>query len=274
MKTIIEKGRAPAKVNLHLNVFRKLPDGYHEIISVFQKVSLADELMVRLHYDDRSIADADCTVRGLESVAEPGKDTMTKAVRFFGARYSIPMRVEIDINKRIPSGAGLGGGSSDAATVLLILCNVFQKKVDQDFLSACARSVGADVPFFISGGHAAVVEGIGDILTPISPKNFFGYVLVPRTGESTADAYARLDEKGLCARVYDRAELERMYSGPIKNWRFANDFARVVRPPETRLPQGSFYTLTGSGSAGILLNSIFPPFKADFDGDALPALLL
>lgn len=274
MKCVTELGRASGKVNLHLNVFGKRPDGYHEIISIFQKVSLADELMLKISYDDPSIQEPEVLVKGLEGIAEPGKDTMTRAVRFWCRRFSIPVKAEIVINKRIPAKSGMGGGSSDAALVLLVLNHIFQQKVDKQFLTDCAMGVGADVPFFISGGHAAVVEGVGDVLTPIVPKNLFGYVLMPKTVSDTANAYAELDRKGLCTRVLDRAELMKMYAGPISSWRFANDFSRVVLPPAVNVPRNCFYSLTGSGSAGLMLNSVYPPFAAEFEGVSIPVLLL
>ena len=275
MKCVTELGRAPAKVNLHLNVFRKRADGYHELISIFQKTSFADELMLKVCYDDPSIQEPSVKVAGLEGIAENGKDTMTRAVNFWCSRFGIPVRVEIAINKRIPSGTGLGGASSDAALVLVILNHLFSKEADQDYLTDCALKVGADVPFFLSGSHAAVVEGIGDIITPIAaPKNFFGYILVPDQKVGTKDAYGNLDALGLCTRVMDCSELLKMYGSPVGTWRFANDFARIVAPPAVRVPRNSFYSLTGSGSAGILLNSVFPPFASDFSGQSLPVLLL
>ncbi|MDY4889370.1 MAG: 4-(cytidine 5'-diphospho)-2-C-methyl-D-erythritol kinase [Sphaerochaetaceae bacterium] len=275
MKCQTELGRAPAKVNLHLNVYGKRPDGYHELISVFQKISLADEILMKVYHDDSSITIPEAYVTGLENLVEKGHDSMTKAIGFWCRRFNIPIRVEIVINKRIPSGSGLGGASSDAAFVLLVLNQLFFKQVDQDYMSAVALEVGADVPFFLSGAHAAVVEGIGDVITPLAkPKNFFGYVLLPKKSVATSSAYSRLDEIGLCTRVLDGAELANMYSSPIGTWRFANDFARVTLPPEVRVPDNAFYSLTGSGSAGIMLNSVFPPFAADFDGQVFPVLLL
>lgn len=276
MKRKVQIGRACGKVNLHLNVFGRRPDGYHEIISIFRKINLADELVMKVAWDDPSIQEPEVRVKGLEGLGvEEGADTLTRAVRFWCRRRGVPARVEIGITKRIPAGSGLGGGSSDAAWALMALDQIFSWKADPGYLAAAAAEVGADVPFFLSGCGAAVVEGVGEVVTPLPEgRNWFGHILVPNNRSGTSGAYRRLDELGLRPRTMDRGELEAMYNRPIAEWRFANDFEKVVPPPRIQVPKGAFYSLTGSGSAAVLLNSFFPPFKAEFDGEAIPVLLL
>ena len=145
---------APCKINLHLRVLERRRDGFHDIESVFQLISLADELSVSMAGDDRS-----CEVVS-PLMALPRENTITAAVDAFRKKTGIAKGLRIKVSKRVPSGAGLGGGSSDAASVLMALDRMFGTALPRPELASMAASIGSDVPFFLCGG-AAVVEGRG-----------------------------------------------------------------------------------------------------------------
>ena len=177
---------APAKLNLSLQVFGKRPDGYHHIRSVMVPVSLYDEVTVEeipagifVECDD-------------PWVPTDAANSCHKAAALFLAWAGTPAGVRIRIRKAIPPESGLGGGSSDAAAALKGLIALTGKHPPPEALLAMAVRVGADVPFFLPGG-AALVEGIGERLTPL-PWNvpFHAVIVRPAFGLSTREGYARL----------------------------------------------------------------------------------
>jgi 4-diphosphocytidyl-2-C-methyl-D-erythritol kinase len=182
---------APAKINLTLDVLGRRPDGYHEIASIMHTISLADTVTVSTTTEGASFT---LTVSGPEATGVPVDDRNLawKAALAFGARD-----VAIHIEKRIPSQAGLGGGSSDAAATLLALNRLASSKLPRARLAEIGMKLGSDVPFFLHGGIARV-EGRGEKVSrvPLHP-NFGAFKLVivkPPIGVSTADAYRLLDE--------------------------------------------------------------------------------
>jgi len=177
---------APAKLNLSLQVFGKRPDGYHNIRSVMVPVSLYDEVTVE--EADAGIS-VECDAPGVPTDAA---NSCHKAAALFLAWAGTPAGVRIRIRKAIPTESGLGGGSSDAAAALKGLIALTGKHPPPEALLAMAVRVGADVPFFLPGG-AALVEGIGERLTPL-PWNvpFHAVIVRPAFGLSTREGYARL----------------------------------------------------------------------------------
>ena len=177
---------APAKLNLSLQVFGKRPDGYHNIRSVMVPVSLYDEVTVE--EADAGIS-VECDAPGVPTDAA---NSCHKAAALFLAWAGTPAGVRIRIRKAIPPESGLGGGSSDAAAALKGLIALTGKHPPPEALLAMAVRVGADVPFFLPGG-AALVEGIGERLTPL-PWNvpFHAVIVRPAFGLSTREGYARL----------------------------------------------------------------------------------
>ena len=151
---------APAKINLFLHVVGRRPDGYHLIQSVFRLIDLADELTIVATDDGRVVRDG-----RVEGVAEDD-DLAIRAARSLQAASRTTCGATISIRKRIPMGGGLGGGSSDAATVLLALNRLWGLDWPCSRLMTLGAALGADVPFFI-GGTDAFVEGIGERLTPV-----------------------------------------------------------------------------------------------------------
>ena len=173
----------------------KREDGYHLLYSCMQTLSLYDEIEVSVGESDETGVSffSDC---GFLS-SDPKKNTaVAAAVRFMERLGPEKYAVSIGLQKNIPSQAGLGGGSSDAAAVLLALDHLFPGKVSKEELSEIALSIGADVPFFLCGG-TALCEGVGEILTPMPDLSGLPMLLLkPQRGVSTPFCYKAFDAMG------------------------------------------------------------------------------
>ena len=172
---------APAKLNLFLHITGRRPDGYHLLQSVFMLIDWCDVM----HFDVRSdglISREDLTT------PLPPDDLITRAARLLQKTSGTSLGVHIAIEKHIPAQAGMGGGSSDAASCLLALNKLWNLKLSVEQLAALGIQLGADVPFFLHG-HNAWVEGVGEIITPISlpPAQFL--VIKPAEGLETAKIF-------------------------------------------------------------------------------------
>jgi 4-diphosphocytidyl-2-C-methyl-D-erythritol kinase len=179
---------APAKVNLHLAVYGRRPDGFHDLVSLFQAVDLVDILSI-----ERTGVDGPVTVRGMPGVPE-AENLVARAIELFRRRAGLAEGVDAGIEKRIPIGAGLGGGSSDAAAALRGLQALFESPLSGDEIAACARALGSDVPFFLAG-PAALAEGRGERLRTLAVRLDAVLVAVtPSVRVSTAEAFGWLDE--------------------------------------------------------------------------------
>jgi 4-diphosphocytidyl-2-C-methyl-D-erythritol kinase len=173
---------APAKVNLFLHVVGRRDDGYHLLQSVFALIDWAD----RLHIERRT--DGQLNRHDL-GPALPPDDLTLRAARALKAASGTALGADISIDKQLPWGAGLGGGSSDAATTLIALNRLWALDWPRPRLLALAAGLGADVPFFV-GGHNAFVEGVGDRLTPIDLPRQWLALLKPAAGLSTAEVFS------------------------------------------------------------------------------------
>jgi 4-diphosphocytidyl-2-C-methyl-D-erythritol kinase len=168
---------APAKLNLFLHVIGRRADGYHLLQSLFLLIDWADTL----HFERR--ADGRVARHDL-GPALPEDDLCMRAARALQSVSSTPWGVDISIDKKVPWGAGMGGGSSDAASTLLALNRLWNLHWPRDRLMALATSLGADVPFFV-GGNNAFVEGIGERLSPATvPRQWLGVVKPPQSIET------------------------------------------------------------------------------------------
>jgi 4-diphosphocytidyl-2-C-methyl-D-erythritol kinase len=176
---------APAKLNLFLHVVGRRADGYHLLQSAFVLIDWCDTL----HLERRS----DGTLQRHDlGAALPPEDLCLKAARLLQQQSGTALGADISIDKQLPWGAGLGGGSSDAATVLLALNRLWGLCWPRSRLLALGAQVGADVPFFL-GGHDAWVEGIGERLTPITLPPARYVVVKPPAGIATERIYASPD---------------------------------------------------------------------------------
>ncbi len=172
---------APAKLNLFLHVVGRRADGYHLLQSVFVLLDWCD----RLHFELR---DDGVLSRHDHGAALPADDLCLRAARALQAQSATALGAHIGIDKQLPMGAGLGGGSSDAASTLMALNRLWGLGWPRRRLLALAQTLGADVPFFV-GGDNAFVEGIGDRLTPLQmPAQRFA-VLKPAAGIATVDIF-------------------------------------------------------------------------------------
>ena len=181
------KLKANAKINLSLYIKGKREDGYHYIDTVMQSVSLHDTLKIK-KADKITLK---CSKKDLSGEENLG----FKAARLFFEETQIPGGVSIYIRKRIPEAAGLGGGSADAAGVLLGLNELYNAGLSSEKLEEMAASLGADVPFFVKGGTQRST-GIGEILEELKPFKS-GYFVLAKWGTkpSTGEMYRRLDSK-------------------------------------------------------------------------------
>lgn len=218
--------RAPAKVNLHLEILGRRGDGFHEILSVFQAVSLYDRVTIRSLKVTGQLS-VRCT---LPIPAE--QNIVTAAVRRFRERTGIEAGVAVSVRKAIPVGAGLGGGSSDAAATLRGLNQMFGRPLGRSELTELATGLGSDVPFFL-GGPAALVEGRGERLTSLPGRADYEVVLVwPGFGVATREAYEWFDEQGQSAGApahLSAQEIRRRFADwQPRRWGFYNSFREVV----------------------------------------------
>lgn len=195
------KQTAPAKINLGLRILGRRPDGFHDILSLFQTVTLADTLTAGRLDGPRLVCDDG-------NVPLDGNNLVLRAEDLFMERFGLMERAGFTLEKRIPMGGGLGGGSSDAAAALRALRDLHAVDCADGELAGIAARLGSDVPFLITGG-TAFVEGRGERVTTLRLPFDLTYVIVhPGFGVSTAWAYGSLegfrDDGGRYAHVMGR----------------------------------------------------------------------
>jgi 4-diphosphocytidyl-2-C-methyl-D-erythritol kinase len=247
-----------AKINLGLTILGKRPDGYHELRTVYQTISLAD----RLTFDDAAKGFT-LRVRGAELATGEG-NLVTRAARLFARRARRRLAVEIRLEKRIPMGAGLGGGSSDAAVTLVGLNRLHGSPLAPEALMELAAGLGSDVPFFLRGGTVLGL-GRGEILRPLRDLDEAPVLLlVPNFGISTPEAFRRVDriltpKRGQIS-IY-RFSQQRVRASREPSFQ-PNDLERAVAPIYPRLREclgrlrrsgACAVAMTGSGSAVFAL---------------------
>ncbi len=238
-----------AKLNLVLEILGRRPDGYHNIATVMHPIDLADTLTVRPGRSGVRLR-----VQGLPS-PEGGDNLVVKAAEAFYTAAGGEAAVEMVLEKRIPAQSGLGGGSADAAGALACLAALHGKSRTDDTVLTAARTVGADVPFFLANS-AALAEGIGDRLTALPARPFWVVLALGRPGVSTRWAYEQIGPQHYTdgART-SRAAVALEQGGMVGElW---NGFAAALAPSRPDLVQlagrvsqlaGSQGALTGSGS--------------------------
>jgi 4-diphosphocytidyl-2-C-methyl-D-erythritol kinase len=249
---------APAKLNLMLHITGRRADGYHELQTLFQFLDYGDELSFALRDDGE--------VRLQTEIADVPHDSnlIVRAARALKQQSGCPLGVDIWLKKVLPMGGGIGGGSSDAATTLLGLNHLWQLGWNEDRLAALGLQLGADVPVFVRG-HAAFAEGIGEILTPVTPEEPWYLVLVPQVSVSTAEIFS----DPLLTRDTPPIKVR-----PVPKGNSRNDCLPVVtrRYPEVGnalnlLGKFTEAKLTGTGSC------VFGAFPSKAEADKVSALL-
>ncbi|MBN1697499.1 MAG: 4-(cytidine 5'-diphospho)-2-C-methyl-D-erythritol kinase [Spirochaetales bacterium] len=250
--------QAPAKINLHLEVGGLRGDRYHQLISLFQAVSLYDSLTFR-----RTAGSGECIIRG-NCLLPMEKNVVFHAYKAFMKETGLNAGVAVDLVKEIPEGSGLGGGSSDAAATLFCLDRLFRQNMDGAVLEKLAARLGSDVVFFLKA-EAALVTGRGERVMPLTPRSDFHIVIVyPDFHVSTVLAYGWLDEarkedahEYIFGMMPEEIAVEYRDLHPSV-WRFFNSFEPVIKnrfPVLNRIEEdiksaGAHITgISGSGSS-------------------------
>lgn len=254
-----------AKINLGLNITEKRPDGYHNLETVFYPVPVEDALEI-IPLPDAPRGTCTLHLAGQEIAGTLEDNLVARAYWMLDADFGLPA-VDIHLLKHIPSGAGLGGGSSDAAFMLKMLNEQFGLGLTEDSLEAYATRLGADCAFFVRN-RPTFAEGIGNIFSPLPSFSLSGYRLLlvkPDVFVSTRDAFARIKPRRADASPKEIVRL------PVEKWRgrLVNDFEESVFPQfpligETKDEMyrlGAVYaSMSGSGS------SVFGLFKNEVQG--------
>ncbi|MBN1114741.1 MAG: 4-(cytidine 5'-diphospho)-2-C-methyl-D-erythritol kinase, partial [Oligoflexia bacterium] len=185
----IKEIKAPAKINLGLYITGKRPDGYHELASIFLPLELHDVIKVSA----TEVPGFEISVSGpfADQCPANNDNIIYRAYKLLCENCKIDQGVRVGLCKNIPAGAGLGGGSSDAAGFIVLMNDLLGLRMDNAALKNIAAKVGADVPFFIDC-KPALVEGIGEIIRPFELKrDYWALIVKPREGLSTADVYKK-----------------------------------------------------------------------------------
>lgn len=255
-----------AKINLGLRVVEKRPDGYHNIETFFYPIGLKDALEV---VPGSGPSDFQLTVSGTDEVIDSSSNLVTKAYRLMRDTHTLPA-LDAYLHKAIPTGAGLGGGSSDAAFMLMLMNQLLDSHVSSEALMGYAARLGADCPFFLLN-KPVYATGTGNQFeeTALTLKGYFLVVVKPNVSVSTAEAYAHMNPHPRSLSLKDMA------NSPVSEWRewVENDFETfafqthpVIGNIKQRLYDNGavFASMSGSGSAvyGIFENAV--DLSADF----------
>lgn len=207
-----------AKINIGLRIVEKRPDGFHNIETFFYPVGLADALEFVVRKDNRK--HDTLRVTGIMEESDPENNLVMKAVNLMRRSFDFP-HIRIHLHKTIPVGAGLGGGSSDAAAMLKALNRYFSFGLNSEELRSFAGRLGSDAPFFIDS-TPSFAEGVGNILSefPLDLKDYHIRILFPGLNISTAEAYAG------CVPCRTGLSLRQLLVLPVSEWRgrVVNDF--------------------------------------------------
>lgn len=245
---------APAKLNLFLHITGRRADGYHLLQTLFVFLDFCDEINLAVRPDGvirRTTA---------SSSVEEAADLSVRAARLLQQATGCRLGADIGVLKRIPMGGGLGGGSSDAATVLQGLNRLWQCGLDDDQLAALGLQLGADVPVFVRG-HAAWAEGVGEQLTPVVVPEVWYVVIHPRVHVPTAELFSAEDLTRNCPPIKLAA---------FHNGLGVNVFQSVVEKRYPEVAEASSWltrhakaVLTGSGSC------LFAEVSSEIEGTSI-----
>jgi len=177
---------SPAKVNLFLKVVSKRPDGYHNIVSIVDIISVFDVIHIEEIPDDVIIIEDDKDI-----LPKDAANTMYRAAVALKERFKINRGVRVFVEKNIPIGSGLGGPSSNAATVLKELARIWKVKINEAELNDIGRGIGADVPLFLYG-NACIMRGIGNKISPVELPSLWYLIIYPNISISTRRVYEGL----------------------------------------------------------------------------------
>jgi 4-diphosphocytidyl-2-C-methyl-D-erythritol kinase len=266
---IVDKHRvwhAPAKLNLFLHITGQRDDGYHLLQTVFQFLDYGDVLQFAVREDGEIIRDTD-----LPGVSED-EDLVVCAANLLQQEIETPLGVNIRVDKRLPMGGGLGGGSSDAATTLVALNQIWDCGLSREQLSVLGLTLGADVPVFIQG-HAAWAEGVGEQLNSINPVEPWFVVLNPAINVSTKAIFLHRSLNRSCSPITIRdfqensAQLENVCESVVR------DLYPEVDEALSDLAQFGIARMTGTGACifaafatAKLANDVFRVLEPKWSG--------
>jgi len=254
--------RAPAKINLSLKILGRRNDGFHELDTLIAPISLYDEIRI----DKRRLG------KGIEfrcddsSIPQGDENLAVRAAKAFFDTTKIEPALSIELKKKIPHGAGLGGGSSDAASVLLALNDTFETKQSREALAEMAEPLGSDVPFFLFQS-AAVCKGHGEIVMPVKLQRQFSILLLkPAFAVSTPWAYSRWQHSREILGIRYQAK-------EFVGQTFANDLERPVFEKFVFLAQLKMWLLSQSEVGAALMSgsgsTVFAVLRENADADSV-----
>jgi 4-diphosphocytidyl-2-C-methyl-D-erythritol kinase len=252
---------APAKINLSLKILGQRNDGFHEVDTLIAPISLYDEIGIEKRPEKGIKFRCDDP-----SVPQGSDNLVVRAAKTFFETTKIEPAVSIELKKKIPHSAGLGGGSSDAASVLLALEDRFETKLSREALAEMAEPLGSDVPFFLFQS-AAVCKGHGEMVMPVKLQRPFPILLLkPGFAVSTAWAYSRWhDSREIPGIRYEAQE----FAGQT----FANDLERPVFEKFVFLAQLKMWLLSQSEVGAALMSgsgsTMFAVMREDADADSV-----
>jgi 4-diphosphocytidyl-2-C-methyl-D-erythritol kinase len=254
-----------AKINLGLRITGKRPDGFHDIETIFYPIGLADAL--EFVEQCRPLAHDQLKVTGIIPDSPPDENLVMKALGKIRDKFDFPF-LNIHLHKAIPSGAGLGGGSSDGACMLKALNKKYSLALSTEELKSLALELGSDCPYFIDS-TPSLAKGRGEKLEPVEPKlnGLYLILLNPGIHVSTRDAYSN------CKPLKPKHSLAKLWEKPFEDWRtlIKNDFEQYVfklHPEVGELKDilynsGAVYSsMTGSGSSVYGIFKDKPGFTA------------
>jgi 4-diphosphocytidyl-2-C-methyl-D-erythritol kinase len=258
-----------AKINSFLRILGKRPDdGYHELVTLLQTISLCDEIAFELRDDEQIILHCDDPALPVDET-----NLIIKAAVALNKRLQSSHGAEITLTKRIPAQGGLGGASSNAAVTLFALNSIWRGDLRVDHLWLIARGLGADVPFFLVGGRCLGI-GTGSTVKPVhDPPKRSLIVVTPNAKVSTANAYAALNAASLTTSESNSilsSSLADMFSAGSGRWPLQNDFEGVIFEIEPEIERART-ALLDAGARGALLagsgSSVFGVFDDEVARD-------
>jgi 4-diphosphocytidyl-2-C-methyl-D-erythritol kinase len=253
---------APAKINLSLRILDRRSDGFHEIETLIAPISLCDEIRIRERPDKKEIAfwcDDPSVPKGENNI-------VVRAVNVFFEETKVGSGLSIELKKRIPHGAGLGGGSSDAASTLLALNELFETNLPREALAKMAKMIGSDVPFFIFQS-AGMCKGRGELVSPTKLREQLSVLLLkPEFRVPTQWAYSRWQESREIPGVSYASQA-------LEGQTFVNDLERPVFEKFIFLAEIKMWLLKQSEVRAALMSgsgsTVFAVIRHDADVDRL-----
>jgi 4-diphosphocytidyl-2-C-methyl-D-erythritol kinase len=252
--------RAPAKINLSLKILGRRDDGLHELDTLITPISLYDEIRI----DKGHLTDGIKFRCDDPSVPQGDDNLAVCAAKAFFEKTRTEAAISIELKKNIPHGAGLGGGSSDAASLLLALNQLFDAKLSREALAKMAEPIGSDVPFFLFQS-AALCKGHGEMVTPVKLKSQYSILLLkPSFAVSTAWAYSRWQQSREIPGVRYEAQ---KFAGQT----FVNDLERPVFEKFVFLARMKMWLLSQSEVGAALMSgsgsTMFAVMRENVDAD-------